>query len=372
MMGGSGCEEDVRTFTRIDSSGADGRNGRIQTSYRGIQYDAKGNRWRARLHTDRTRHVGYFGSQEEAAKAWDQALLRYTNDGEALKKLNFPQESMSKFQQMVYSPNEWEDLADFRGVMKASDGKFRASVLHNRVNTSVGAYGTVEEAARAHDWHSIMINGWGTLTNFPIHQYEEEYQKNGGVSPLDKKPLPKLPPPKGISKGRDVTQGQMLPCYHLPHSNSFSVGNTTNSNYSPDGLGSMHQHVMGKTWSTPDLLDFAQSVVANQQTKMPSNLVANANPMQLQRVKSLPDVEVNVLGRDLLRSNSSTSDVDHSMLVRMRRNGKQEIHGPNHQNFHQNNNCEGVNRIGDAWKAKISLEIGPFGSEGEARLAYER
>jgi hypothetical protein len=316
--------------------------------------------------------VGYFGSQEEAAKAWDQALLRYTDDGEALKKLNFPQESMQKFQQMVYRSNEWGDLGDFRGVMKASDGKFRAFVLHNRVNTSVGAYGTVEEAARAHDWHSIMINGWGTLTNFPIHQYEAEYQKSGGVSPLDKKPLPKLPPPKGLSKGRAVTHGQMHSSYHLPHSNSFSVGNTTNSNNSPDGLGSIHQHVMGKTWSTPDLLDFAQSVVANQQPKMPSTLVTNANSIQLHRAKSLPDVEVNVLGRELLRSNSSTSDVDHSMLVRMRRSGKQELHGLYHQDLHENKDYEGVHRIGDAWKANISFEIGPFGSEGEARHAYER
>eukprot|EP00890_Picochlorum_soloecismus_P002432 jgi/Picsp_1/318/NSC_00317-R1_ap2-like protein len=371
-MGGSGFKEDVRAFARVDSGGADGRNGQAQTSYRGIQYDAKGNRWRARLHTDRTRHVGYFGSQEEAAKAWDQALLRYTNDAEALKKLNFPQESINKFHQMVYCANEWGDLEDFRGVTKASDGKFRAFVLHNRVNTSVGAFDTVEEAARAHDWHSIMKNGWGTLTNFPIHQYEEEHLRNGGVSPLDKRPLPKLPPSKGIPKGCVVTHGQMVPSYHLPHSNSFSVGNTTNSNNSPDGLGSMHQHVMGKTWSTPDLLDFAQSVVANQQTKIPSSLVANANSIQLQRARSLPDVEVNVLGRELLRSNSSTSDVDQSMLVGTRRNSKQETHGVYHHNLYENRNYEGVDRIGDVWKAKISLEIGPFGSEEEASLAYER
>jgi len=371
-MGVSGCgKEDVRSFLRVDSIGAEGRNGQSQTIYRGIQYDAKGKRWRARLHTDRTRHVGYFGSQEEAAKAWDQALLRYTNDGEALKKLNFPQESLNKFKQMVYCTNECGNVEDFRGVTKASDGKFRAFVLHNRVNTSVGAFDTVEEAARAHDWHSIMINGWGTLTNFPLCQYEEECLKNGGVSPLDKKPLPKLPPSKGIPKGGFVTHGQMAPSYHLPHSNSFSVGNTTNSN-SPDGLGSMHQQVMGKTWSTPDLLDFAQSVVANQQTKHHSNLVANANSMQLQRAKSLPDVEVSVLGRDLLRSNSSTSDVGQSMLVRMRMNSKQDVQGLYHQDLSECKIHEGVDRIGDVWKAKISLEIGQFGSEEEARLAYER
>ena len=45
----------------------------ITSEYRGVQRDKKNNRWRARLHTDKTRHVGYFDDEEAAARCWDQA-----------------------------------------------------------------------------------------------------------------------------------------------------------------------------------------------------------------------------------------------------------------------------------------------------------
>lgn len=168
--------------------------GDIVATYKGVQWDRKNNRWRARLHTDRTRHVGYFSTEEDAARAWDQALLRFTCGQETIKKLNFPEESFAKFKEFLDHEGDLDGY-DLRGVVKneTQPGKFSAHILHNRQQINVGTFGTAREAAVAYDWKSIQFFGWGSLTNFPLANYEVEYIRTGGISPLDGSVLPAFP-----------------------------------------------------------------------------------------------------------------------------------------------------------------------------------
>ena len=181
-------------------SDGDGRTPR----YTGVQWDKKGVRWRARLHTDRTRHVGYFSNEEDAAKAWDQAMLRYSSDKDVVKKLNFPEESFARFQEFLDHDGDFEGF-ELKGVMKNPSGGFRASVLVNRQQTDLGLFDTAKEAARAYDWKSIGLFGWGALTNFPLAQYETEYINNQLISPFDGTRLPSFP-----NQRRFVESGKAL------------------------------------------------------------------------------------------------------------------------------------------------------------------
>lgn len=150
--------------------------------YRGVQWDRNGGRWRARLHTDRTRHIGYFADEDEAAMAWDLAVLRYYGETqEGCKKLNFGEESIRRYRQepsagpgvMARRGSDGSNapVMGFRGVVPHDGGKYRAIVLQNRLHVTIGVFATAEEAARAHDRAAIEIHGWGALTNFPISDY---------------------------------------------------------------------------------------------------------------------------------------------------------------------------------------------------------
>jgi hypothetical protein len=48
-----------------------------RSSFRGVQWDRNGGKWRARIHTDKTRHIGYYDDEKEAAEEWDLAAIRY-------------------------------------------------------------------------------------------------------------------------------------------------------------------------------------------------------------------------------------------------------------------------------------------------------
>ena len=184
-------------------------SGELATGYKGVQWDRKNNRWRARLHTDRTRHVGYFPVEEEAARAWDQALLRYSYGEDTIKKLNFPEESFAKFKEFLDHQGNFQGF-DLRGVVQADahPGKFSAYISVNRQQINVGTFDTAREAAVAYDWKSIQYFGWGSLTNFPMTNYEVVYFQNGGVCPLDNSILPIFPSHK-IVPGYNSSQQTM-------------------------------------------------------------------------------------------------------------------------------------------------------------------
>jgi hypothetical protein len=178
----------------------DGSKDGNKSIYRGVQYDKKNNRWRARLHTDKTRHVGYYESEEEAARAWDQAALRYSCDSETVQRLNFVEESFSKFKEFVEETGDLDRfLPDMRGVGKKVTNTdppaivYTAQITANRLLRSIGEYRSARDAARAYDWKSIELFGWGVLTNFPLYDYEQQTLSRGGLSGLDNSEMPDFP-----------------------------------------------------------------------------------------------------------------------------------------------------------------------------------
>ncbi len=181
----------------------------VKSAYRGVQYDSKNNRWRSRLHTDRTRHVGYYATEEEAARAWDQAALRFSYDVETLQRLNFRDESFAKFKEFVEDPGPIDRfLPELKGVEKrALDTAppmvvYVASILNNRSMQTIGEFFSARDAAKAYDWKCIEKGGWGSLTNFPLSNYEQECVTRGGHSGLDNSVMPCFPSGKRFASSR--------------------------------------------------------------------------------------------------------------------------------------------------------------------------
>ena len=155
--------------------------------YKGVQFDRIGTRkWRARIHTDKTRHIGYYDTEEEAAQAWDMAAIKYFGEGYEAK-LNFGKESILKYRELhstgeiavqpSVSASKRTKSTNFRGVVQLDAAQFKAVVQHQRNHITVGIYSTAEEAAKAYDLANIQYNGAGAITNFPITDYTEEVEK---------------------------------------------------------------------------------------------------------------------------------------------------------------------------------------------------
>ena len=199
-----------RSFTAGSSERtAETPKGEVKSIYRGVQYDKKKNRWRCRLHTDKTRHVGYFATEEEAARAWDQAALRYTYDSETLQRLNFMDESFAKFKEFVEDAGPLDRfLPELRGVQKQALETvppmvvYVASIQNNRWVERIGEFFSARDAAKAHDWKCIEKFGWGSLTNFPLSNYKQECVVRGGCSGLDSNTLPLFPSGKRFANSR--------------------------------------------------------------------------------------------------------------------------------------------------------------------------
>ena len=222
--------------------------------YRGVQWDRNGGRWRARIHTDRTRHIGYFESEDEAAMAWDMAVLRYFGEAEGKKKLNFGEASIARYRQepnaqpQAINPRfsgsrsggaEEVSAVSYRGVVPHDGGTFRAMIMKNRLNVTVGVFATPEEAARAHDCAALEAHGWGTLTNFPLSDYETDSNGKPAISAAKRQQLG-LPPlgPQDQSQQHLQSHHHQSQQHHMPTTAGGSLGMLRRQTSLPNGFTS--------------------------------------------------------------------------------------------------------------------------------------
>ncbi|GBG27849.1 AP2-like ethylene-responsive transcription factor BBM [Hondaea fermentalgiana] len=155
----------------LASSGRKIRAGVPQSDFRGVSWDRSVNTWRCKVNSV---HVGYFDSEVEAARAYDEATLSLHKPGCGMQlRLNFP---FSDYKDKPPGSIKYETKRDgrargsskYRGVLwdKASKS-WRAKIKHQGRTKYLGLYQDEAAAGRAYDTAALELRGTAAKLNFP-------------------------------------------------------------------------------------------------------------------------------------------------------------------------------------------------------------
>lgn len=161
----------------------DDRHGDFKTSpYRGVSWDRRERKWRARI-TINKKHkgIGRFNSPEEAARAYDKALLLvYGSHGQR----NFPWIQEPEVLAFPYPPSDFLSQLEssgrsksscFHGVSRADqDGRWRARITINGKLKHLGVFESEEEAARQYDAAVRALASTPHAVKYQLNFPEEE------------------------------------------------------------------------------------------------------------------------------------------------------------------------------------------------------
>jgi hypothetical protein len=203
-----------------------GSAGLNKSRFRGVSYDRKKAKWRVQIKVAALGKsgvsVGYFETEEAAARAYDRAAIGLLGRDNANLQTNFALSDYNgesipplsgKTREEVKTTLKTERIRQaprrrftsrqrtsrFVGVGSSNrKNQWQARILVHGKVTHLGYYETEEEAARVYDRVSIALHGQTGQTNFPISEYSpleleqyrgldrEDLQRALGVKPMDK------------------------------------------------------------------------------------------------------------------------------------------------------------------------------------------
>jgi len=136
-------------------------------------------RWRAQLSSrGKTIHLGTFPTADEAARAWDMAVIAERGgEVETNFALSDYLDEFGALRNMALTKAGGGGVGrnEYRGVYNSgSYGRWKARIVVNGRKIHLGTYATAEEAARAWDRRAIKERGPTTVTNFDPAEYANE------------------------------------------------------------------------------------------------------------------------------------------------------------------------------------------------------
>ena len=233
-LSGSQSTDNVMSFSDANTSGgpagSDGSPAVASTGnksrYRGVSYDRKKAKWRVQIKVAALGKsgvsVGYFDTEEAAARAYDRAAIGLLGRGAPNLQTNFDQSDYSADSIPVLSGKTREEVkttlkserikqaprrrfmsrqrtSQFMGVGSSNrKNQWQARILVHGKVTHLGYYETEEEAAKVYDRVSLALHGIQAQTNFAVSNYTEDeispfrgldresLQRALGVKPMDK------------------------------------------------------------------------------------------------------------------------------------------------------------------------------------------
>ncbi|KAG1657233.1 hypothetical protein FOA52_000436 [Chlamydomonas sp. UWO 241] len=166
-------------------SGGGAHAGRRQKSsrYRGVSWKTASSAWDVRMQdpqTKRSRCIGIYCSEEDAARAYDFAAMQAHGLG---VKRNFPGEDICE--SPVSKGEERKRSSCYSGVTwHKGSSMWHAQLTGPQTKRSrhIGTYSSEEDAARAYDCAAVQAHGPGARRNFPGEDISE---LAGTAGPLD-------------------------------------------------------------------------------------------------------------------------------------------------------------------------------------------
>ena len=150
-----------------DDSNKDGSKSIVK--YKGVT--KIGERYRAQIRIDgKVQNCGTFDTRIEVAQAYDRAAIQA---GHPVHKLNFPDSAPVGYKPKVKKLSSANTIG-YRGVYKNGKNRFKAQIRVDHIDTGLGNFGTIKEAAIAYDLAAVEANRPKTELNFPdmIHSKE--------------------------------------------------------------------------------------------------------------------------------------------------------------------------------------------------------
>jgi hypothetical protein len=140
----------------------------IRSRYLGVSWNKVRCSWHAQLtdpQTKRSRHIGSFASEVEAARAFDAAAVQLHGQG---AKRNF--ETISEMPVSLGEKRKQRSSSRYIGVSfhKAQSAwSVQLTDPQAKRQLRIGNYASEEDAARAYDCAAVQLHGQGAKRNFP-------------------------------------------------------------------------------------------------------------------------------------------------------------------------------------------------------------
>lgn len=178
----------------VPSGNLKGKVSRGGSKYKGVYRDKNvSGKYKCSIRRkEREVHLGYYGSEEEAARAYDKAHWCCKSSTKNFDISTYDAEEMAKIKEMPsndltelrkhlgvgLSKEGKEGSSKYRGVCKEKKTqKFRAEIQIAGKKESLGYHANEMDAVRAYDRALIVMKGDKAKTNLPIEQYDAERAK---------------------------------------------------------------------------------------------------------------------------------------------------------------------------------------------------
>ncbi|PSC77007.1 AP2-like ethylene-responsive transcription factor TOE3 [Micractinium conductrix] len=237
-----GSDGDDGEGSPADCMGSGGLN---KSRFRGVSYDRKKAKWRVQIKVAALGKsgvsVGYFDTEEAAARAYDRAAIGLLGRDNPNLQTNFDARDYTgetippltgktreevkttlKSERIKQAPRRRftsrQRTSRFMGVGSSNrKNQWQARILVHGKVTHLGYYETEEEAARVYDKVSLALHGDGAQTNFASSNYSpEEVQAYSGLDrenlqrALGVKPMDKSSRFRGVSKKKGKWEAKVM------------------------------------------------------------------------------------------------------------------------------------------------------------------
>jgi hypothetical protein len=163
------------------------------TRYKGVYIDRNvSNKWKSSIRLNqREVHLGYYESEEEASRAYDQACIcvkgetknhpMETYDRVLIEELTAMNKDVELLRRKIGVGHASRDCSSkHRGVcFEKKTKKWRAEVQINGKKESLGYHAVEDDAVRAYDKACIVLKGERAKTNHPLETYADEMEQLG-------------------------------------------------------------------------------------------------------------------------------------------------------------------------------------------------
>jgi hypothetical protein len=147
--------------------GAGRKRQRSSSRYIGVYWNKAYSSWFARMTDPQTKgrhHIGSYASEEDAARAYDCAVVQARGPG---AERNFPGETISELPATVGVQRKSSRFIGVSWDKRSSSFRVELKDSQTKHRRQIGRYASEEDAARAYDCAAVQAIGPGAERNFP-------------------------------------------------------------------------------------------------------------------------------------------------------------------------------------------------------------